>query len=140
MGIMKRKCNKACCDYRKKIKKAIYTVAELMPKDFTDECFVENFKFLYPNLWDDLDKQHKYWKSIGQKFDNPSKFVLKASNFCRKKVRNTSNENSMDMSEIENMKSDIREKNLRKFKKLSFQNGHPTVSFSKRKAFIILQT
>lgn len=116
MGIMKRKCNKACCDYRKKIKKAIYTVAELMPKDFTDECFVENFKFLYPNLWDDLDKQHKYWKSIGQKFDNPSKFVLKASNFCRKKVRNTSNENSMDMSEIENMKSDIREKNLRKFK------------------------
>ena len=64
MGKMKRKCNKACCDYRKKIKKPIHVVGEIMPRGFTDEYFVETFKWLYTNIWDDLDKQYRYWNNI----------------------------------------------------------------------------
>ena len=76
MGIMERKCNKAYYEHKKKIKKAIYAVAELMPKEFTDKYFVETFKWLYPNLWEDLDKQYKYWHNVGQNFSKPCKLVL----------------------------------------------------------------
>ena len=117
MGKMKRKCNKACCDYRKKIKKPIHVVGEIMPRGFTDEYFVETFKWLYPNIWDDLDKQYRYWNNIGQKFDNPRKFVLNASKFCRKELRNMSSEDSMDINQVEKKKYDIHEKNLRKLEK-----------------------
>ena len=46
MGKMKRKCNKTCCDYGKKIRKPIHVVGEIMPRGFTDEYFVETFKWL----------------------------------------------------------------------------------------------
>lgn len=117
MGKMKRKCNKTCCDYRKKIRKPIHVVGEIMPRGFTDEYFVETFKWLYPNIWDDLDKQYRYWNNIGQKFDNPCKFVLNASKFCRKELRNISSEDSMDINQVEKKKYDIHEKNLRKLEK-----------------------
>ena len=117
MGTMKRKCNKACCDYRKKIKKAIYTVGEFMPKGFSDGYFVKMFKWLYPNLWDDLDKQYRYWKSIGQEFDRPFKFVLDASKSCREKIRNSSYHNSIDMTDTDKLKNAIRDKNLQKIRR-----------------------
>lgn len=60
MGKMKRKCNKTCCDYGKKIRKPIHVVGEIMPRGFTDEYFVETFKWLYPNIWDDLDKYNDF--------------------------------------------------------------------------------
>lgn len=114
---MKRKCNKVYCDYKKKIKKPIYAVAELMPKEFTDEYFVETFKRLYPNLWEDLDKQYKYWHNVGQNFSKPSRFVLDASKVCRKKIRNDSDRIILDLEQIEKIETDIREKSLFKLKK-----------------------
>lgn len=117
MGIMKRKCNKVYCDYKKKIKKPIYAVAELMPKEFTDEYFVETFKRLYPNLWEDLDKQYKYWHNVGQNFSKPSRFVLDASKVCRKKIRNDSDRIILDLEQIEKIEIDIRKKSLFKLKK-----------------------
>ena len=48
-------------DYKKQFKKPIQQVAELMPEDFTDEYFVNTFARLYPDLWDDLEKQYQYW-------------------------------------------------------------------------------
>ena len=83
----------------------------------TTEYFVETFKWLYPNVWDDLDKQHRYWNNIGQKFDNPFKFVLNASKLCRKELRNMPSEDSVDINQVEKKKYDIREKNLRKLEK-----------------------
>lgn len=117
MGIMKRKCNKAYCDYKKKIKKPIYTVAELMPKEFTDEYFIETFKRLYPNLWEDLKKQHKYWHNAGQNFSKPFRFVLDASKVCRKKIRNDPDRIILDLEQIEKIETGIREKSLYKLKK-----------------------
>lgn len=117
MGIMERKCNKAYCDHKKKIKKAIYTVAELMPKEFTDEYFVETFKRLYPNLWEDLDKQYKYWRNAGQTFSKPFKFVLDASKVCRKKARNDSDRIILDSDQIEKMETEIRKNSLRKLER-----------------------
>ena len=117
MGIMKRKCNKAYCDYKKKIKKPIYTVAELMPKEFTDEYFIETFKRLYPNLWEDLEKQHKYWHNAGQNFSKPFRFVLDASKVCRKKIRNDPDRIILDLEQIEKIETGIREKSLYKLKK-----------------------
>jgi hypothetical protein len=114
---MKRKCNKVYCDYKKKIKKPIYAVAELMPKEFTDEYFVETFKRLYPNLWEDLDKQYKYWHNVGQNFSKPSRFVLDASKVCRKKIRNDSDRIILDLEQIEKIEIDIRKKSLFKLKK-----------------------
>lgn len=117
MGIMERKCNKAYCVHKKKIKKAIYTVAELMPKEFTDEYFVETFKRLYPNLWEDLDKQYKYWRNAGQTFSKPFKFVLDASKVCRKKTRNDSDRIILDSDQIEKMETEIRKNSLRKLER-----------------------
>lgn len=117
MGIMKRKCSKAYCDYKKKIKKPIYTVAELMPKEFTDEYFVETFKRLYPDLWGDLEKQHKYWRNAGQNFSKPFRFVLDASKVCRKKIRNDPDRIILDLEQIEKIETGIREKSLFKLKK-----------------------
>lgn len=114
---MKRKCNKAYCDYKKKIKKPIYTVAELMPKEFTDEYFIETFKRLYPNLWEDLKKQHKYWHNAGQNFSKPFRFVLDASKVCRKKIRNDPDRIILDLEQIEKIETGIREKSLYKLKK-----------------------
>lgn len=116
MGIMKRKCNKAYCDYKKKIKKPIYTVAELMPKEFTDEYFIETFKRLYPNLWEDLEKQHKYWHNAGQNFSKPFRFVLDASKVCRKKIRNDPDRIILDLEQIEKIETGIREKSLYNYK------------------------
>lgn len=114
---MKRKCNKDYCDYKKKIKKTIYTVAELMPKEFTDEYFVETFKRLYPNLWEDLEKQHKYWHNVGQNFSKPFRFVLDASKVYRKKIRNDPDRIILDLEQIEKIEKGIREKSLFKLKK-----------------------
>lgn len=114
---MKRKCNKAYCDYKKKIKKPIYTVAELMPKEFTDEYFIETFKRLYPNLWEDLKKQHKYWHNAGQNFSKPFRFVLDASKVCRKKIRNDPDRIILDLEQIEKIETGIREKSIYKLKK-----------------------
>lgn len=48
-------------DYKKKFKKPIQQIAVLMPENFTDEYFVNTFVRLYPDLWDDLEKQYQYW-------------------------------------------------------------------------------
>lgn len=117
MGLMKRKCNKAYCDYRKKIKKAIYTVAELMPKEFTDEYYVETFKRLYPDLWEELDKQHKYWRNTGQNFSKPFKFILDASKVCRVKARNNPDRIILDPDQIEKIEKDIQKNSIRKLEK-----------------------
>ena len=54
MGGTARQFNKMYIDYKKKFKKPIQQIAVLMPENFTDEYFVETFKWLYPNIWDDL--------------------------------------------------------------------------------------
>jgi hypothetical protein len=61
MGGTARQFNKMYIDYKKRFKKPIATIALLMPLDFSDTLFVETFRRLYPNLWDDLEKQYKYW-------------------------------------------------------------------------------
>lgn len=44
-----------------KIYDSIQKVGTVMPEDFTDEEFVNTFVRLYPDLWDDLNKQYQYW-------------------------------------------------------------------------------
>ena len=61
MGGTARQFNKMYVDYKKRFKKPIQNIAKLMPQEFSDSYFVETFKRLYPDLWEDLNKQYKYW-------------------------------------------------------------------------------
>lgn len=61
MGGTARQFNKMYIDYKKRFKKPLLTVAELMPLDFSDKEFVEAFKRLYPHMWEDLEKQYDFW-------------------------------------------------------------------------------
>lgn len=114
MGIMKRKCNAACAEERKKIKKPIKEVARLMPKEFTDEFFVETFKELYPNLWYSLERLHKYWIAKHQRFGEPFDFVLDASKHCIMMLRNNPDRQILTSEQVKIQKNEIKAKSLHK--------------------------
>lgn len=127
MGATARQFQKKYIDYKKKFKKPIQQVGELMPEDFTDECFVNTFERLYPDLWDDLNKQYQYWHTknntlirYGKKsrynFRKPYKFILDCSYYYRKKLRSNKRQNIISDEErkvIEKSIKDISEQKLR---------------------------
>ena len=95
MGGTARQFNKIYIDYKKKFKKPIQKVGTVMPEDFTDEEFVNTFVRLYPDLWDDLNKQYQYWhkknntlikygKKSRYNFRKPYNFILDCSYHYRK--------------------------------------------------------
>lgn len=68
-------------------------------------------------MWEDLDKQYKYWRNAGQTFSKPFMFVLDASKVCRKKTRNDSDRIILDSDQIEKMETEIRKNSLRKLER-----------------------
>ena len=61
MGGTARQFNKMYIDYKKRFRKPVQQVAILMSPGFSDEYFVNTFRKLYPDMWDDLQKQYTYW-------------------------------------------------------------------------------
>ena len=61
MGVFARQFNRIYTDYKKKFKKPLIQVAQVMNVGFSDDDFVEKFKELYPQLWDDLNLQYHFW-------------------------------------------------------------------------------
>lgn len=129
MGGTARQFNKMYADYKKRFKKPIRQVGILMPANFTDEYFVKTFERLYPNLWDDLNKQYIYWhkknetlirygKKSRYNFRKPYNFILDCSYSCRKKLRKRKHVNiiSEEIREIEKDIIDKSEKKLTAYK------------------------
>lgn len=48
----------------KSLKRALFQVASLMPKGFTNKMFVDEFKTLYRFLWDDLESKYIEYKRM----------------------------------------------------------------------------
>lgn len=128
MGGTARQFNKFYIDYKKRFKKPIYTIASLMPKEFTDDLFVNTFIELYPNLWEDLNKQYDYWhkKNIylikrGKKsrynFRKPYNFILDCSYHCRKKLRSEKNRTLLSGEEAACLRTQILGESQNKLKK-----------------------
>lgn len=128
MGGTARQFNKMYVDYKRKFKKPMQTIAELIPLDFSDEEFVETFKRLYPHLWEDLEKQYVFWHrknvsliKLGKKsrcdFREPYNFILDCSYHLRIKLRN--NKSRIILSNEERLKkeSEIFSASLLKVKK-----------------------
>lgn len=122
---MARKFNNFYCNYKRKFKDPIHIVGEIMPKDFSDEFFVEAFKRLYPNLWIDLEKQYDYWhkknnelikygKKSRYNFRKPYNFILDCSYNCRMRLRTNPNRIILNSNQIEELERSIQENSLRK--------------------------
>ena len=62
MGITKRRYNHSLIILSKSLKRPLQQVATLMPRGFTNQMFIDNFKTLYRYLWDDLET--KYSESL----------------------------------------------------------------------------
>lgn len=128
MGKTRRQFNKVYIDYKKRFKKPIMEVAQLMPNDFTDEYFVNKFKQLYPDLWYDLNKQYNFWRkkneyiiSKGKKsrynFRKPYNFILDCSHYIRIQLRKNTNRVILNRDQMDEMESKIKLKSEAKLKK-----------------------
>ncbi|WP_434509809.1 toll/interleukin-1 receptor domain-containing protein [Desulfitobacterium sp. AusDCA] len=98
MGVIARQFNQIYTDYKKKFKQPLHQTAQLMDIGFSDDDFVEKFKELYPQLWDDLNVQYKFWhkknefiirhgKKSRYNFRKPYNFILDCSYHLRMKAR-----------------------------------------------------
>ena len=128
MGGTARQFNKMYIDFKKKFKKPIQQVAVLMPEDFTDEHFVNVFKELYPDMWEEVEKQYNYWhkkneilikygKKSRYNFRKPYNFILDCSFHLRKKIRNDKNRVIMTPEERKTIGKQIKQESLRKQEK-----------------------
>lgn len=95
MGVTRRKLLQLQNLYGKKLKSAIANVINLMPDSFSDIEFLTEFKECYQYLWEDLDREHRYYihknrEFKGNKplsFPEPSAFVLGKAYHAVKKAR-----------------------------------------------------
>ena len=125
MGGTARQFNKIYIDYKKQFKKPILAVAQLMPLDFSNDHFVDVFKRLYPDMWDDLEKQYKYWYDKNQylikhgkksryNFRKPYNFILDCSYCCRKGLHENKNRKILSQEEKEKIEKEILGKSKKK--------------------------
>lgn len=128
MGGTARQFNKMYIDYKKRFKQPVQQVAVLMSPGFSDEDFVNTFRKLYPDMWDDLQKKYSYWHSknntlikCGKKsrynFTKPYNFILDCSFHIRKKLRKSNLPNTLSDEERKNIAKDIQTKSETKLKK-----------------------
>ena len=128
MGGTARQFNKMYIDYKKKFKKPIQNVAKLMPSEFSDNYFVETFRRIYPDLWDDLNRQYEYWHSknevlikYGKKsrynFRKPYNFILDCSYHCRIKLRRDVERNILSKDEANELEREILSQSNKKLEK-----------------------
>lgn len=128
MGDTARQFNMFYVDYKKKFKKPIQNVARLMPQEFSDSYFVETFKRLYPNLWEDLNKQYKYWhdkndvllkygKKSRYNFRKPYNFILDCSYHCRIALRKDKERDILSKDKIIELEAEILQQSKKKIEK-----------------------
>ena len=90
MGKTKRKYHHSLMLLSKSLKKPLYEVASLMPKGFTNQMFIDEFKIVYCYLWEDLESKHIEYKRMdeGRKkkgfpkiyfFPSPADYIVKRS-------------------------------------------------------------
>lgn len=128
MGKTKRQFNKIYIKYKKKFKNPIQKVLMLMPKTFSDDNIVNTFKELYPHMWDDLNKQYKFWhnknvlllrhcRKSRYNFRKPYKFILDCAYHSVKKLRKDKNRIILGKDEVGNLKNEIKKLSKSKFNK-----------------------
>lgn len=128
MGGTARQFNKMYADYKKRFRKPIQNIARLMPQEFSDSYFVETFKKLYPDLWEDLNKQYKYWhdkndvlikygKKSRYNFRKPYNFILDCSYHCRIGLRKNMERDILSKDEIAELEAEILQQSKKKIEK-----------------------
>lgn len=128
MGGTARQFNKMYVDYKKRFKKPIQNIARLMPQEFSDSYFVETFKKLYPDLWEDLNKQYKYWhdkndvlikygKKSRYNFRKPYNFILDCSYYCRIGLRKNMERDILSKDEVAELEAEILQQSKKKIEK-----------------------
>ena len=128
MGKTARQFNEMYIDYKKKFTKPVNQVAAFMTPGFSDEDFVDAFKKLYPDLWDDLQKQYLYWhdknntlikygKKSRYNFRKPYNFILDCSFHIRKNLRRNNLTSTFSDEERRKLERDIQTKSEANLKK-----------------------
>ena len=128
MGKTARQFNEIYNDYKKKFKKPVNQVAAFMTPGFSDEDFVDAFKKMYPDLWDDLQKQYLYWhdknntlikygKKSRYNFRKPYNFILDCSFHIRKNLRRNNLTSTFSDEERRKLERDIQTKSEANLKK-----------------------
>lgn len=125
MGTSRRKLYQLRMNYAKRVKKPIDEVLKLMPPDFTDEMFVNEFKCCYGYLWQELYKERKYYEIKnktfrGKKpllFPTPYSFVLNSAFQKLKRARSGNSNNSLSEEKKQELRNKLIEGNRVKMKK-----------------------
>lgn len=97
MGHARRKLKQKQLKYREMLKKPIWMVLGLMPKGFSNEQFVQEFKSCFEYLWDDLEREHLWYFRTNKTFSGkkpllfpaPCKFVKSCAFHKLKRARRT---------------------------------------------------
>lgn len=98
MGGTKRQFNNLYSKFSQKFKKPLADVLRICPIGFTDIEYIQEFKAIYPYLWNELQDEYQFWKAkndvilkYGKKsrynFPRPDNFILIKSVHLRQKVR-----------------------------------------------------
>jgi len=88
MGQAKRKYVREMRKLSKSLKEPLFQVASLMPKDFTNKIFIDEFKTFYRFLWDDLEAKYIEYKRMDEGrrkkglpeiyfFPSPADYIIK---------------------------------------------------------------
>ena len=121
-------------EYKKQFKKPIRQIAELMPRDFTDDDFINKFKYVYPHLWNDIEwkylQYNKYSKFLRKnkrrvryEFKTPYELIKEQSYLFLRSYRKTSKRIILSNEEILALEKAYRENSLIKLKKWKEELG-----------------
>lgn len=66
MGKTKRKYVYECILFRKKLRKPLENVADVMPRGFSYDDFKKEFKLLYSYLWDEICIRYQEYKKMDE--------------------------------------------------------------------------
>lgn len=127
MGGTARQFNNMYLKYKQRFKKPIANIAILVSNGFSDDDFVNQFKELYPHIWEDLNKQYKYWhdknefiidkeKKSRYNFRKPYNFILDCSYHVRIKLRKSKDHQKLSQDEKKKFIQEILSQSAQKLK------------------------
>lgn len=129
MGHSKRKSSQLIVELRKKYKKKLYSVAEIMPNGFSDRLFIQTFEKIFPNEWSYLNKYYEYYQKQDQYllqkngkerhgFPKPHRFILNASFHLLNKMRKRHTQlDAISSDEFVQKKAELIKNNIKKQEK-----------------------
>ena len=135
MGKTKRKYVYECILFRKKLRKPLENVADVMPRGFSYDDFKKEFKLLYSYLWDEICIRYQEYKKMDEgrvrknlnriyHFPSPDKYFKMVSEIYILKIRmkHESPDFVLDIDNQRVLRDKLRSRSLLKEKRKAAKN------------------